>query len=148
MEKIAIIYASVHHGNTRKAAEYLAQKLPADAVDILKCPKPELEGYDTLIFASGIYLGDVHKALTAFMRSAPLEGRRVALLYTCGARYRDYAKAARALLLRRGADYLGDCWCRGFDTFGPLQYLGGIAKGRPNERDLVHLFTQLKIMLA
>lgn len=31
---------------------------------------------------------------------------------------------------------LGEFGCKGYDTFGPFKLVGGIAKGRPNERDL------------
>ena len=31
---------------------------------------------------------------------------------------------------------LGEFSCKGYDTFGPFKLVGGIAKGRPNERDL------------
>ena len=31
---------------------------------------------------------------------------------------------------------LGEFHCKGYDTFGPFRLVGGIAKGRPNIRDL------------
>ena len=31
---------------------------------------------------------------------------------------------------------LGEFGCRGYDTFGPFRLVGGIAKGRPDARDL------------
>ena len=31
---------------------------------------------------------------------------------------------------------LGVYSCRGYDTFGPWKLLGGIAKGRPSQKDL------------
>lgn len=33
--KIVIIYASIHHGNTRKIVEAMANELSADIIDIL-----------------------------------------------------------------------------------------------------------------
>ena len=36
----------------------------------------------------------------------------------------------------RGCPVLGEFGCRGYDTFGPFRLVGGIAKGRPDARDL------------
>ena len=63
-------------------------------------------------------------------------GKKVCILYTCGLRYRDYAKPAARLLARQGARYAGNFGCRGFDTYGVLKKIGGIAKGHPNQADL------------
>ena len=37
--------------------------------------------------------------------------------------------------------------CRGFDTFGPFEKIGGVAKGHPNEKDLseARAWIELKI---
>ncbi|WP_305153276.1 hypothetical protein [uncultured Dubosiella sp.] len=31
---------------------------------------------------------------------------------------------------------IGAFGCRGFDTFGPFKWIGGIAKGRPDQKDV------------
>ena len=36
----------------------------------------------------------------------------------------------------KGCPVLGEFHCKGYDTFGPFRLVGGIAKGRPNIRDL------------
>ena len=36
----------------------------------------------------------------------------------------------------RGCAVLGTFGCKGYDTFGPFKLVGGLAKGRPNEKDL------------
>lgn len=36
----------------------------------------------------------------------------------------------------KGFDIIGEFSCRGFDTVGPFKLIGGISKGRPNEKDL------------
>ena len=33
-------------------------------------------------------------------------------------------------------DIVGEFDCRGFDTFGLLKVIGGISKGKPNEKDI------------
>lgn len=148
MGKTIIVYASVHHGNTRKAAQYIAQAIGADTFDLLGGGAPELSGYDCTIFASGIYFNKFHQAVIDFISSAQLTGKRAVLLYTCGLHYRDYSSSAKSLLLRSGAEYAGCCWCRGYDTFGLLKHIGGLAKGRPNGRDLEKLLREVKRLLA
>ena len=46
------------------------------------------------------------------------------------------SKALRRIAEDKGGPVLGEFGCRGYDTFGPFKLVGGLAKGRPNERDL------------
>jgi len=38
--------------------------------------------------------------------------------------------------LEKGFDVIKEFSCKGFDTVGPFKFIGGISKGRPNEKDL------------
>ena len=42
----------------------------------------------------------------------------------------------RDRLRDKGYNLLGDFNCRGFDTVGPLRFVGGVNRGRPDESDL------------
>ena len=33
---------------------------------------------------------------------------------------------------------VGKFGCKGYDTFGPFKLVGGIAKGHPNEEDMIN----------
>ena len=44
--KTVMIYASIHHGNTRKVVEAMAKELSADTIDITKNANPDISGYD------------------------------------------------------------------------------------------------------
>ena len=46
--KAAILYASVHHGNTKKVAEAMAEPLSADLFDLTKQSDVDISGYDLL----------------------------------------------------------------------------------------------------
>ena len=35
-----------------------------------------------------------------------------------------------------GATIVGDFTCKGFDTYGPIKLIGGIAKGHPDNDDI------------
>ncbi len=134
--KIAILYVSVHHGNTRKIAELLAQRENVETFDILRGEIPDLTGYDGIGFASGIYFNAMHPKIRECIREFKIEkGQKVFLLYTCGIHIKNYVKREEKILKEKGADYVGKFCCRGFDTYGILRKIGGIAKNRPNEKD-------------
>ena len=138
MRQAVILYASVHHQNTLKLVRAVAERIHADTVDLLKDARPDLTGYSCVFLASGIYFNTLHRSLLDLIGRTAFDGKKVCILYTCGLRYRDYAKPAARLLARQGARYAGSFGCRGFDAYGVLKRLGGIAKGHPNQADLDH----------
>jgi len=143
MGNIAMIYASVHHGNTKKVVDYLSTKISATVVDVTKEKAFDVSEYDTVIFASGIYVGQFHKSILEYIDIVDIKDKNVVLLYTCGVRYLDYAKKLKKTLEQKGARVLGDCYCRGFDTYGFLAKIGGIAKNHPNEKDLEKIYDSI-----
>ena len=64
--KIAIIFASVHHGNTRKVVEQIAQNNDVDLIDATQEKEKDLSEYDRIGFASGIYYGKFHQSVLNF----------------------------------------------------------------------------------
>ena len=54
MKRTLILYASTHHGNTRRLAEAMAEATGAELCDLLHDPLPDLSGYDLIGMASGI----------------------------------------------------------------------------------------------
>ena len=128
MKKAVVIYVSVHHQNTLKLVQAVAARIQADTVNLLKDASPDLAGYDCVFLASGIYFNTFHRSLIDFIGRMTFDGKRVWLLYTCGLRYRDYARPVARLLARQDAAYAG--------SFGWLKRLGGIAKGHPDAADL------------
>ena len=137
MKQTVILYASVHHGNTRKVTEHLARQEGVTAVDLLHDPLPDLGSYDLVGFASGIYFQAMHQRVRqALDRAAFRPGQAVFFLYTCGAPLGDGAKGLKKILAQKGVPWAGTFRCRGYDTYGPFGKLGGIAKGHPSPRDL------------
>ena len=51
--KTVIVYASVHHGNTKKLVEKIAEECKVDLIDAVQQPKADLADYDRIGFASG-----------------------------------------------------------------------------------------------
>ena len=77
--KKAIIYASVHHGNTEKLVKSIAEACQIDLIDAVKQPDADLSSYDMIGFASGIYFSKFHQSLLGFA-----SGRQKGLICTYG----------------------------------------------------------------
>lgn len=132
-----IIVVSVHHGNTRKIALALSEVLGGVITEPNEVSQEELLSYDCIGFGSGIYFGKFHRRLLRFVEGlSPCVGKKSFVFSTSGLGKKEYNHSLEKLLVQRGFVVLGSFACRGFDTFGPLWLVGGINRGRPNEKDL------------
>lgn len=134
--KTAVCYYSRHHGNTRKVLEAMAEAGDVDLVDVTARQAVRLEEYDCVGFASGIYGFEFQKAVVEFARRYLPEGKPVFFVCTYGGAKGKGARALIEIAKEKSCPVLGEFSCRGYDTFGPFRLVGGIAKGRPNARDL------------
>lgn len=135
--KSIIIYASLHHGNTKKIVSHMAQFIGADTIDVTQNDVPKISGYDLVGFASGIYFHSFHEKIKDVIDNMEIsQKQKVFLIGTCGVGYRDYAKRLKKSLIEKGVPCIGSFQCRGYDTYGIFGKLGGIAKGRPNQKDI------------
>ncbi len=145
--KTAVIYASIHHGNTKKVLNAMQKVRKFDLIKASDCHKTDLKNYDIIGFASGIYAGDFHKSILSVIKKIPLEGKKVFLVYTCGMKYRDHAKHMKKIITEKGGSVSGEFYCRGFDTFGPFRLIGGIAKKHPSPDDMEQAADFIKKLL-
>ncbi len=132
-----IVCVSESHGNTRRVAEAIGAELDADVVE----PEDvdDIGRYDLIGFGSGIYFGSVHYRLLDLVDRIPTGGGRGAFTFsTSGSFLLPWlgTTGVRDRLQKRGYHMLGDFNCRGFDTVGPLRLIGGLNRGRPDDRDL------------
>jgi flavodoxin len=135
--KTLIICTSVHHGNTRKIAEAMAGAMGAE----LKGPKDvdpgSLDTYDLIGLGSGIYFGKHHQSLFTLIESIPAHHRSVFIFSTRGSPFGGrFHEPLKSCLLEKGCTIIGEFSCRGYDTYGPFGWIGGIARGKPDEKDL------------
>ncbi len=133
--KTIIVYASVHHGNTRKVAEAIAAAYGAELLDALEVKEKDLSGYDLIGFASGIYAGRFHQAVMDFARNNLPQDKKIFYLMT-SAMNRDFSKSMENAVRGKNATVAGRFSCSGYNTFGPFKLIGGTAKGHPNAQDL------------
>ncbi len=141
MKNILIVYASIHKNNTKKIAEQMADVLQADLVSVQKLTKEDLLRADIIGFGSGIYFGKFHKGLINKIEELiEMEGKKAFVFSTSGMRknfiINHSHKHLKGVLEKKGFEVVGDFNCLGHDENGPLKYIGGVNKGRPNEDDL------------
>ncbi len=139
--KITIIYASMYYGNTEKIAKEIGSILEADIFKLFEIDKKEIEMPDVVGFGSGIYLTNFHKGLLDLVSSLPImKGKKVFFFSTSGMKGNNIFNRShdkfRKILEEKKFEIIGDFNCLGYDNYSILKIIGGINKGRPNEKDL------------
>ncbi len=133
--KTAIIYKSIHHGNTKKIAEVMANSLEAELLDLKDTDKDIIKEYDLIGFGSGIYYGKPHKKLMKFVEELDRVKDKKAFVFTTSGRGKPN-KWLKENLSNKGFEVVGEFHSKGYDTYGLTKLLGGISKGKPDEVDL------------
>jgi flavodoxin len=135
-----IVCVSVHHGNTKQVAEAIGEVLGAAVVEPEEVAPADVASYDLVGIGSGIYGMTFHPRLWRFARSLPkVPGTPAFLFATSGSPelfWRPATLVLSRLLRFKGYRVVGAFSCRAFDTWGPLQLVGGLNKGRPSHADL------------
>ncbi len=130
----AIVYTSVHHGNTEKLVKRIAEECQVDLIDAIKQMNEDLNDYDMIGFASGIYYSKFHQSILKFSEENLSADKKVFLICTYGGSANF--KSIEQILNKKHASVVGKFGCKGYDTFGPFKLVGGIAKGHPDEEDM------------
>ena len=134
--KTAIIYVSSHHGNTKRIIDAMAEVKDIDFYKISQAKNADFSTYDAIGFASGVYFHKLHKGIEKLSSDIDLTGKKVFTIYTCGINYINYARSIQKTIKSQNCEFIGGFSCRGYDTYGFFEKIGGIAKGHPNEKDL------------
>lgn len=134
--KTVIVYASMHHGNTKKLAEAIAAKNDVALFDILSKDEINLEEYDCIGIASGIAYGKYYPQMIKFTEENLPKGKKVFFIHTAGSPREGHNSAVKAIAEARACECLGTYFCKGFDTYGPFKLVGGIAKGHPDGAEI------------
>ena len=80
----AIVYVSVHHGNTEKLVKGIAEACQVDLIDAVNQPDADLSSYDMIGFASGIYFSKFHQLILEFAEKNLPDDKKIFLLCTYG----------------------------------------------------------------
>ena len=133
-----LIYISICHGNTKKIAKAMSEILDAKLLKPNKVRIDMFSKYDLIGIGSGIYFFKHHKALLNLADKLPImKNKKVFIFSTRGiGPVWFYHRPLKKKLLEKGFNIVGEFSCRGFDTVRPFKVIGGLNKGRPNEKDL------------
>lgn len=139
--KALIICTSIHHENTLKIAKVIAEAIGAELVRPCEIDPSQATVYDLLGFGSGIYYGNLHQSIRKLVKELPPAHGNKAFIFSTSGLPRiplghDYHRSVKEMLEMKGYEVIGEFTCRGYNTHGFLKWLGGMNKGRPNERDL------------
>ena len=134
--KTAIVYYSIHHGNTKKLLDAIAAGNDVTLFDVTEQPAADLACYGRVGFASGIYYNSFAKQILAFAEEHLPENREVFYIFTHGAPRGIFLASIRKITEQKHCKEIGSYHCLGFDTFGPFRLFGGIAKGHPTEEEI------------
>ncbi|KHD34890.1 flavodoxin [Clostridium acetobutylicum] len=135
--KSIVIYESVHHGNTEKVAKAMAEELSAECIRAQDLNLEKLKDYDLIGFGSGIFYNKFHKNILKLVGNiGKINGKKAFVFSTSGQGRESSNKSLSKQLEEKGFKVIGSFACKGFDTFGPLKLLGGIGKGRPDQKDI------------
>lgn len=141
-----IIYASTHHGNTKKLIDAIAEKHGVELIDATKVKEMDLTGYDCIGFASGVYGFNWHKAVIDFAAKNLPADKKIFLVST-SAMGKDFSGSFQKAIADKNPTVLGHYMCQGYNTFGPFKIVGGTAKGHPTADELaaaVKFYEELK----
>ncbi|HDM23832.1 MAG TPA: flavodoxin [Candidatus Bathyarchaeota archaeon] len=135
MSSFLIICKSIHLGNTLKIANEMAKILECKVLEPEKVEAEDIEEAEVIGLGSGIYYGRHHTSIFKLLDKYSFKGKRVFVFYTSAFRKVKFLNGCEDKLLNKlrkhGAEIIGVFQCR-----GESRLLGGVCKGRPDERDL------------
>ena len=126
-----ILYASRHHGNTKKLVDAIVEAHPEiDTLDVKALGKneyPDLHEYHLIGVATGIYYSEIDKDMARVLTNVLQPQDKVFGLMTYGGKNNGTARISMALCRMRQAIFMGVYGCPGLDTWGPFK-LAGVSK--------------------
>lgn len=135
--KDLIVFASKHHGNTRKLVQAIKANIESvDIVDASITQYLDLSKYDRICFASGICYGQYYPEIISFIENNSLECHSVLLMHSAGSPKEAQCDSVKKLIELKGGNCVKVFCCKGFDTYGPFKLIGGISKNHPNSDDI------------
>ena len=136
-----ILYASRHHGNTKKLVDAIVEAHPEiDTLDVKTLGKneyPNLHEYHLIGVATGIYYSEIDKDMARVLTNVLQPQDKVFGLMTYGGKNKWYGKDIDGICRMRQAIFMGVYGCPGFDTWGPFKLTGGVQKGHPTAGDII-----------
>ncbi len=134
--KTVLIYASTHHGNTKKVVDAIANEYEIEVIDATKVHEKDLKEYDLIGFASGIFFTKFSEQVLNFDRVNLPVNKDVFFIATAGNPMNGNFNSIAEIIKDKKCNERGRFQCKGFDTYGPFKLIGGIQKGHPDDSEL------------
>ena len=131
--KTVIIFASTHHGNTKKVVDAISKECDVELVDATKVHEKDLREYGLIGFASGIFFTKFSEQVLNFARVNLQANKKVFFIATAGNPIKGNFNSIAGIVKEKSCNEVGRFQCKGFDTYGPFKLFGGIQKGHPDE---------------
>lgn len=134
----AIIHVSIHHHNTAKISASMASAIGAEVLTVAEAKQRPGSSWDVVGLGSGIFFGAHHKSLLRFAAHWEQPPKAVFIFSTAGLPSLGWLwhRSLRKIITKQKISILGEACFPGWDTVGPLRWIGGIQRGRPNQYDL------------
>jgi flavodoxin len=133
--KVLIVYYSAYRKNTEKIAECMREQFAGEMVQTKDYNENDIDKYDIVGFGSGVYNQKIHPSILNAIEKSNLQNKNTFVFSTSAVGIKKYNNDAKKLLLSKEANVVGSFACRGFFTTKFLNFLGGTAKGHPNNGD-------------
>jgi len=138
--KTLIIYNSIHKNNTEKIAKVMAEELNADLVKSFELKDYDMSKYDLIGLGSGIYFGRHHASILNLVNKLEnVKNKRFFIFSTSGmgeSIFNNFNKPLKDKINAKDGKLAAVFNCLGYDAWGPIKYIGGLNKNRPNEKDI------------
>jgi flavodoxin/ADP-ribose pyrophosphatase YjhB (NUDIX family) len=138
--KTLIIYNSIHNNNTEKIAKAMAEELNADIIKSFELKNYDMSEYDLIGMGSGIYFGKHHASIINLVdKLQNIENKRFFIFSTSGMGenvFNNFNKTLKDKINSKKGKVISIFNCLGYDSWGPMKYIGGLNKNRPNENDI------------
>ena len=140
MKSLLMVY-SYHHMSTEKVAKVFAQVLDAPIKTPQQTDPKEPQKYDLVGFGAGIDSGKHYSPMLDFADKLPEVNNKKAFIFSTAGLSSDKKRGKDHSCLReklesKGYVIVDEFQCKGHNTNSLLKYLGGMNRGRPNDKDL------------
>lgn len=149
MKKTAIVYASVHHQNTKTLLTEMVKEVDVDLFTVTQAEQTDFSQYEIIGFGSGVYAGRFHRTVFRFLKEHKNRlPKKAFAVCTSGMGTGRYVKKFSDYLQRNGFEVFEGFECKGFDTFAFFKWFGGLAKGHPDSQDIENGKNFIKKLLS
>lgn len=136
-KKILIVYESIHNRNTEKIANVIGETLDGDIFKVEEIHSSILLEYDIIGFGSGIYFGKHHRSLFGILEEVNKLEKKGFIFSTRSITPQSMAhNKLKRRLMEKGVNIIGEFSCKGENRAGPFKLIGGICRGKPDDKDL------------